>query len=293
MTEAVRIQHGPYGRVVVLRMDRPLVVHAHPQAHLLFKLGGADAKFQVMDKMWPLTDHYAVGVNTWEPHAYLHSDASEPTLLLVFYIESNWLMRMSAGRLHGGTFQNPSIPVSVDLHRLIQPVLAEMLYAIESDRSDDPGEHDLLSLIEAAIEASKPREHSHKPDAVSAAGFNMAQIRQIGDFRVRRAMAYMHENVGNLLDFSEVARAAGLSRPHFFELFRAHTSLTPNQYLNMVRMEHAYRELSQSKHSICEVAANLGFSAQSNFTRFFRDHHGVSPSQYRRYATGELPGTRR
>ncbi len=290
MTEAVRIQHGPFGRVVVLRMDQSLVVHAHPQSHLLIKLGGADATFQVNDKLWPLTDNFAVGVNIWEPHAYLHSDSVYPSLLLVFYIEPDWLLKTSEGRLHGSEFHHPSIPIIPEFQNLVQSVLAKTLYAVDSNSTGDTNEWEFLSLMEAAMRASIQNTRSRSSSASGGARFNLPRIGQIGDYRVRRAMAYMQDNVGNVLDFSEVARAAGLSRPHFFELFRTHTSLTPNQYMNMVRMERAYRELSQTDQSICEVAANLGFSAQGNFTRFFRDHHGVSPSEYRRYATGELPG---
>jgi len=42
-------------------------------------------------------------------------------------------------------------------------------------------------------------------------------------------------------------------------------------------------EVEQGK--IAEVSAELGFSAQSNFTRFFLNQVGVPPSEYRRAAS--------
>jgi AraC-like DNA-binding protein len=46
------------------------------------------------------------------------------------------------------------------------------------------------------------------------------------DFRVRKSL--------RILDFN-VARDAGLSRPHFFKLFRENTGVTPALYANTMR----------------------------------------------------------
>ena len=46
-------------------------------------------------------------------------------------------------------------------------------------------------------------------------------------------------------------------------------------------MERAVAELGTGLRPIHYIAADLGFSAQSNFARFFRDHQGVSPRAYR------------
>ena len=82
----------------------------------------------------------------------------------------------------------------------------------------------------------------------------------------------------------EVARNVGLSRPHFFALFKEQTSLTPNVYWNTLRMEEALRQVECCDESLTAVACNLGFTTQGNFTRFFRDHAGVPPTLYREAA---------
>ena len=82
----------------------------------------------------------------------------------------------------------------------------------------------------------------------------------------------------------EVARSVGLSRPHFFMLFKDQMNLTPNVYWNTLRMEEALRQIGNSEESLTCVACNLGFTAQANFTRFFRDHAGVPPTIYREAA---------
>jgi AraC-like DNA-binding protein len=59
----------------------------------------------------------------------------------------------------------------------------------------------------------------------------------------------------------------------------------------MLCVETAISRLSSGHGKIAEVAAELGFSAQSNFTRFFLNQVGVPPSTYRRSAVnaGPLP----
>ena len=53
----------------------------------------------------------------------------------------------------------------------------------------------------------------------------------------------------------------------------------------MLCVEAAISRLSSGQGKISEVSAELGFSAQSNFTRFFLNQVGVPPSEYRRAAS--------
>jgi AraC-like DNA-binding protein len=49
-------------------------------------------------------------------------------------------------------------------------------------------------------------------------------------------------------------------------------------------VESAIAKLSSGRARIADVSAELGFSAQSNFTRFFLNQVGIPPSEYRRAA---------
>jgi transcriptional regulator GlxA family with amidase domain len=104
--------------------------------------------------------------------------------------------------------------------------------------------------------------------------------RAVTDFRVRKAIALMREHVGERISFDELAREVGLSRPHFFALFKEQTKLTPNVYWNTLRMQEALKQL-QSEEPLVAVACSLGFTTPGNFSRFFRDHAGVTPTLYR------------
>jgi AraC-like DNA-binding protein len=104
------------------------------------------------------------------------------------------------------------------------------------------------------------------------------------DWRIRRAVEIIRVEPQAAHDVDSLAREAGLSRAHFYRLFERSTRMTPHVYLNLLRMELAVKSVVHTDDSLSAVSGNLGFSAQSHFTRFFRDHAGVSPSEFRQVA---------
>jgi len=102
------------------------------------------------------------------------------------------------------------------------------------------------------------------------------------DARVRRAIGLLKENPDLASDMATLAQAVDLSRSHFFELFRRCTGLSPLVYANALKMERAFHALAVTAKPMEDISSDLGFSAQSHFSRFFRQHQGVVPSHYRR-----------
>jgi AraC-like DNA-binding protein len=105
------------------------------------------------------------------------------------------------------------------------------------------------------------------------------------DSRIRRAIALLRARPNKELNMDELASQVGLSRSRFYDLFQLCTGFSPRAYLDMLCVETAISRLSSGQGKIAEVSAELGFSAQSNFTRFFLNQVGVPPSEYRRAAT--------
>ena len=81
----------------------------------------------------------------------------------------------------------------------------------------------------------------------------------------------------------------GLSRSRFYDLFQICTGFSPRAYLDLLCVEAAIARLTSGRGKIAELSAELGFSAQSNFTRFFHNQVGVAPSEYRRAASRPEP----
>lgn len=275
MSAAIRVYQGRFGRVALLDVGRPLVTHAHSQCHVLIKASGADTFFAVRNALQPLTDDTAVLVNAWEPHAYVQPRPDAPrTIFLALYIEPAWLATIegalrSAGQ--PGFFPQANAKISPAIKRRANELALQMLHAEQPN--EDALESMLCHLIMEIVDTSSNRRD---------AGIQIMQGFATYDRRIRRAVLYMRSNLGAELNIDRLAHEACLSRAHFFKLFQQCTTLTPHVYANVLRMETAVRELAQTQDPIASVSERLGFSAQGHFTRFFQQHLGVMPSQYRR-----------
>jgi len=119
------------------------------------------------------------------------------------------------------------------------------------------------------------------------------------DWRIRRAVDLIRQEPHIARDTGTLAREVGLSRAHFYRLFERSTRMTPHVYLNLLRMELAVSSVVYASDSLADVSDRLGFAAPAHFTRFFRDHAGVKPSEFRRVArrnavpAGALPARKR
>jgi AraC family transcriptional regulator len=278
MSTALRITHGAFGRVALLDMDRSLVRHAHPHCHVLIKADGADTQFAVADNLVQLTDNQAVLINTWEPHAYVHYQERPRTIILALYIEPEWLKGFRPNWAASGApgfFEKPAGEVSPRIRRLSMDLAAMML----ADPGAGPEQEQLLSdLMISVIERFTPWRTLSK---------RLAEIdrnRDRFDWRIRRAVNLIRVEPKIAHDVDALAKESGLSRAHFYRLFERSTRMTPHVYLNLLRMELAVRSVVHTDESLAAVSDNLGFSAPGHFSRFFRDHAGVNPSEFRQVA---------
>ena len=64
-------------------------------------------------------------------------------------------------------------------------------------------------------------------------------------------------------------------------LFKAETSVSPNQYLRSLKMKKAKALLKDSVLSIKEITSLVGFNDRSHFSRDFKSLFGQNPSEFR------------
>ena len=282
MSNALRIAHGKFGRVALLDMDASLVRHAHPHCHVLIKADGADTQFLVRDRLVPLTDESAVLINAWEPHAYVHDPNRPRTKILALYIEPNWLSGFRPNWAASGVpgfFSRSGEQITRTLRRRA----SELAEAMMAAPADGPSQEALISKLMIGVLERYTSWRSAAPDEVTG---------RVVDFRLRRAILMMRNDPGSIVDMTALARAAGLSRAHFFRLFGEAMNIPPRVFLNTVRMETAVNEVMDGEHGMTEVSDRLGFSAPAHFPRFFRDHAGAAPREFRRIARLTLDGVK-
>jgi len=276
MSKALRIAHGAFGRVALLDMDCSLVRHAHPHCHVLLKVERGDTQFQVDDTMYPLTDLSAVLVNGWQPHSYVHVPDRPRTLILALYIEPEWLQIFRPGWVVSGGpgfFSQPSGDISPRIRSLAMNLAADMMARPDCRTAH---EETLSDLMIAIIERFAPWR------SFPASIRELRAAAESADWRIRRVIAAMRRQMNEPEDINGWARQAGLSRAHFFRLFETSIGVPPKVYMNVLKMERAVEFVLNRPQSLCEISDELGFAEPAHFTRFFRNHSGVSPREFRK-----------
>ena len=134
----------------------------------------------------------------------------------------------------------------------------------------------LNQLFDASFDKSWNRRPAGRP-------YPKRRARPI-DFRVRKSLRILDDGISHGVELDNVARDAGLSRPHFYKLFRENTGVTPALYANTMRVERALDRLTASQISVTDIGFELGFSSQSHFTHFFAANVGIAPTLYRTIA---------
>ncbi|EHP44304.1 transcriptional regulator [Cupriavidus basilensis OR16] len=268
----IRIARGRYGRATLHLIDGALVSHAHAEFHLIFKLGGADASFVADGQTVRVLDGSALAFNPWVSHSKLDS-GGDPSLLLALLLEPEWLGNATGvtNPASGCHFCSASVPVSEKTATDLQ-WLATLMAQQGTEDGADGIEAVLASLVQGVAQ-----NHLRQRNMTEI----LANSRPL-DFRVRRAADYIRQHAAENPNVEHVAAAVGISRSRLFDQFKACMGVSPQQYLDWVRVRQATRLLAQPGVSVGDVSHQLGFSAQSHFTRFFVQHLGLSPTEFRR-----------
>jgi AraC-like DNA-binding protein len=268
------ILQGDFGCAIVSVLGRALVAHAHSQFNMIIKLGGADAWFRTPDATLELTDDTVILFNPWESHAKLENkDEDDPSMHLVLQIEQGWLssaLQLDAPLIQR-LFRSPCAAITDNVRERARHVSTAIVQSMTA--MDAQSNMQMHELIEALV-----CDFGSLPVAS-----NIPSERRPIDHRIRHALTHIRTHATKNPNMDRIAVDVGLSRSHFYQQFKRCVGVSPQHYLDWQRMTIATNELTASEKRIADIARDLGFSAPSHFTRFFVQHMGLSPSEFRRF----------
>ncbi|WP_294186807.1 two-component regulator propeller domain-containing protein [uncultured Sphingobacterium sp.] len=91
----------------------------------------------------------------------------------------------------------------------------------------------------------------------------------------------IYENISVIdLNVDGLAKLMHMSRPTLYRKIKGLSDLTPNELINISRLKKAAELLTQKEYNISQIATMVGYTVQSNFSRDFNKHYGMSPSTY-------------
>ena len=98
--------------------------------------------------------------------------------------------------------------------------------------------------------------------------------------KIQIALDFMAENYSSNITNDALAALTPFSTVYFRKLFTEMTGLSPMSYLRTIRINKAKQMLKSDYGSISDIAVSLGYSNIYEFSRTFKRHTGLSPTEY-------------
>ncbi|AOE81898.1 AraC family transcriptional regulator [Pseudomonas lurida] len=103
----------------------------------------------------------------------------------------------------------------------------------------------------------------------------------LADKRLGKAWQVMLADPGHDWTIDSLAAAATMSRATFMRAFVKVAGVSPWVLLTQLRMELAFNLVRQSRLSLLDIAAQVGYQSQAAFSKKFKDTYGEAPGRLR------------
>ena len=100
---------------------------------------------------------------------------------------------------------------------------------------------------------------------------------------IRVAVDYIENNyMNNSISLEEVSGVVGKNPAYLCNLFKLETGKNFAKYITEQRISKGKELLGNVNYKIYEIAESLGYVDDSHFTKIFKKHVGIKPSEYRK-----------
>ena len=98
---------------------------------------------------------------------------------------------------------------------------------------------------------------------------------------VEGAKLYMKNNMQDIKSIKDLMFRIDCSQTHFERLFKEREGITPNEYLNNLKLLRSKDLLKTTNLYIKEIADKCGFKDVRSFMYYFKEKYKMTPSKYR------------
>lgn len=100
--------------------------------------------------------------------------------------------------------------------------------------------------------------------------------------RIAQSIAIIRNNLREPLGVEEIATKVGMGKSTFYTHFQQFTGKTPNAFAKNLRLCEARRLNVEQKKPISAVAFEIGYASTAQFSRDYKQHFGMTPSEDRK-----------
>lgn len=172
---------------------------------------------------------------------------------------------------------NPPMEIvpPADIKKLLRSVLFQLSILVGVPQQSDYG----------IVEAQRLSEALQVFQSIAQSYIDESDMFLSSHQEVQRIEKYIQLHYKENFSLNDVAEEVRLNRSYLCRLFKHHTGMSIFEYLTQLRMKKAARKLGEGKHYVKEVAQQVGYADALYFTRVFKKHYGISPTEYAEKST--------
>ena len=240
-------------------------MHAHRHAEMFFIMSGSGT-FQLQRHSFPVSGRSLVIINPGVMHCE-QSNQGSPLEYIVLGVENLEMAANEQGYVLT-TFNRDWDTVSVSLRLMLQEARS--------------GQDGYSQVCQRMLEIILLRILRRRGLSLASEAVGMDDNRECG--MVRR---YIDEHFKESITLDQLAELAHINKYYLVHAFRKAYGTSPINYLISRRIQESRFLLTNSNHSLSQIARILGFSSLSYFSPSFHRTEGVSPMEYRKLHTAE------
>lgn len=249
--------------------------HSHDYLELAFVMSGV-GRYRIADKIYDVKEGDLLIFNPGVKHQALLPEGKEVGTTEFFVGFSEVQMQ--------GMYKN-YIPLSTDGNILhtggeLRQKLFKICSAMETEKTlSGQGRYFIMKAYLMQMLVHVIRALS-EPVEVAPSGYSFESVNK--KYVVEQIVNYFEDHYSEKISLERIAENMYLSTFYISKIFKSETGDTPIHHLINIRLEKA-REILEKRPgmNIKEVAAMVGYEDAYHFSKQFKKHYGISPSQVR------------
>lgn len=249
--------------------------HSHDYLELAFVMSGV-GRYRIADKIYDVKEGDLLIFNPGVKHQALLPEGKELGTTEFFVGFSDIQLQ--------GMYKN-YIPLSTEgniLHTSgeLRQKIFKICSAMETEKTlSEQGRYFVMKAYLMQLLVYVIRAFS-KPVEAAPSGYAFESVNK--KYVVEQIVNYFEDHYSEKISLERIAENMYLSTFYISKIFKSETGDTPIHHLINIRLEKA-REILEKRPgmNIKEVAAMVGYEDAYHFSKQFKKHYGISPSQVR------------
>ena len=253
--------------------------HTHDFVQLVIVMSGS-GHYKIEDKIYSIKEGDVLIINPTERHTSMPDETQETAT-------REMIIGFSDIQVKG--YEKNILPLAEDGHVMhttgeLRQKIFKICAAMESENSvDKQGRYHMMKAYLMQLLVLLIREHAEPIKSYQSYSFETINKKYV----VEQILNYFEDHYSEKVSLDRIAENMYLSPFYISKIFKSETGDTPIRHLINIRLEKA-REilLEENERSIQEVAACVGYDDAYHFSKLYKKHFGISPSQTRKNQNG-------